>query len=115
MTTTCHYLSLPVTTCHYVSQGLGKTVQTISMLAHQACEKGIWGPHLIIVPTSVLLNWEMEFKKFCPAMKVMTYYGSAKQRKAKRKGWTSPHAFHVCITSYQLAVVDAAVFRRKQW
>ena len=95
--------------------GLGKTVQTISMLAHQACERGIWGPHLIIVPTSVLLNWEMEFKKFCPAMKVMTYYGSAKQRKLKRKGWTSPHAFHVCITSYQLAVVDAAVFRRKQW
>ena len=95
--------------------GLGKTVQTISMLSHIACENGIWGPHLIIVPTSVLLNWEMEFKKFCPALKVMTYYGSAKQRKQKRKGWTSPHAFHVCITSYQLAVVDANVFRRKQW
>ncbi len=95
--------------------GLGKTVQTISMLAHLACEKGIWGPHLIIVPTSVLLNWEMEFKKFCPSLKVLTYYGSAKKRKEKRKGWTSPHAFHVCITSYQLAVVDANVFRRKQW
>eukprot|EP00946_MAST-07B_sp_MAST-7B-sp1_P002635 g2635.t1 len=95
--------------------GLGKTVQTISMLSHIACEKGIWGPHLIIVPTSVLLNWEMEFKKFCPALKVLTYYGSTKARKEKRKGWTSPHAFHVCITSYQLAVVDANVFRRKQW
>eukprot|EP00976_Prorocentrum_cordatum_P013458 268334-Prorocentrum_minimum.AAC.1 len=31
--------------------GLGKTIQTISLLAHLACEKGIWGPHLIVVPT----------------------------------------------------------------
>ena len=42
--------------------GLGKTIMTISLLAHLACEKGIWGPHLVIVPTSVLLNWDMEFK-----------------------------------------------------
>ena len=45
--------------------GLGKTIQTISLLAHLACERGIWGPHLIIVPTSTLLNWEMECKRWC--------------------------------------------------
>lgn len=65
--------------------GLGKTIQTIALLAHLACEKGNWGPHLIVVPTSVMLNWEMEFKKWCPAFKVMTYYGSPKERKAKRQ------------------------------
>ncbi|KAJ2855987.1 swr1 complex component, partial [Coemansia erecta] len=26
--------------------GLGKTIQTIALLAHLACDKGIWGPHL---------------------------------------------------------------------
>jgi len=36
--------------------GLGKTIQTIAVLAHLACTKGIWGPHLIIVPTSIILN-----------------------------------------------------------
>ena len=41
--------------------GLGKTLQTISMLAYLASYKGIWGPHLIIVPTSCLVNWEVEF------------------------------------------------------
>ncbi len=65
--------------------GLGKTIQTIALLAHLACELGIWGPHLIVVPTSVILNWEVEFKKWCPGFKILTYFGSAKERKAKRK------------------------------
>lgn len=65
--------------------GLGKTIQTISLLAYLACEKENWGPHLIVVPTSVLLNWEMEFKRFAPGFKVLTYYGSPQQRKEKGK------------------------------
>eukprot|EP00955_Chlamydomonas_euryale_P029090 306661-Chlamydomonas_euryale.AAC.6 len=84
--------------------GLGKTIQAISLLAWLACEEGSWGPHLIVVPTSVMLNWEMEFKKWCPAFKLLTYYGSAKERKAKRQGWSKPNAFHVCITSYTLVL-----------
>jgi len=95
--------------------GLGKTIQTISLLAHLACEKGNWGPHLIIVPTSVMLNWEIELKKFCPAFKVLTYYGTQKERKMKRQGWSKPNAFHVCITSYKLVMQDHAAFRRKKW
>lgn len=95
--------------------GLGKTIQTIAFLAHQACEKHIWGPHLIVVPTSVMLNWEMEIKKWAPAFKVLTYYGSQKERKLKRVGWTKPNAFHICITSYKLVTQDHASFRRKQW
>lgn len=63
---------------------IGKTIQTIALLAHLVCEKKIWGPHLIIVPTSVLLNWEYECKKWCPALKILTYFGSLKERKLKR-------------------------------
>ncbi|XP_073971581.1 domino helicase isoform X3 [Rhodnius prolixus] len=95
--------------------GLGKTIQTIALLGHLACEKGNWGPHLIVVPTSVMLNWEMEFKKWCPAFKILTYYGSQKERKMKRSGWTKPNAFHVCITSYKLVIQDHQSFRRKKW
>lgn len=69
--------------------GLGKTIQTISLLAYLACEHHKWGPHLIIVPTSVMLNWEMEFKKFAPGFKVLTYYGSPQQRAQKEKDGTS--------------------------
>uniref|UniRef100_A0A2M4A008 Putative chromatin remodeling complex wstf-iswi small subunit n=1 Tax=Anopheles triannulatus TaxID=58253 RepID=A0A2M4A008_9DIPT len=95
--------------------GLGKTIQTISLLAHLACVKGNWGPHLIIVPSSVMLNWEMEFKKWCPGFKILTYYGTPKERKLKRTGWTKVNAFHVCITSYKLVIQDHQSFRRKKW
>eukprot|EP00934_Nitzschia_sp_Nitz4_P002540 Nitzschia sp. Nitz4//scaffold91_size79674//8876//15610//NITZ4_005356-RA/size79674-processed-gene-0.29-mRNA-1//1//CDS//3329560067//2530//frame0 len=95
--------------------GLGKTLQTISLLSYLASYKGIWGPHLIVVPTSVIINWETELKRFCPALKVLCYYGSAKRRKELRQGWTKTNWYHVVITSYQLAVQDAFAFKRKKW
>lgn len=95
--------------------GLGKTIQTIALLAHLACENEIWGPHLIVVPTSVMLNWEMEFKRFAPGFKVLTYYGNPVQRKEKRRGWNKENTFHVCITSYQLVLQDQHAFKRKRW
>ncbi|PPS01632.1 hypothetical protein GOBAR_AA19014 [Gossypium barbadense] len=95
--------------------GLGKTIMTIALLAHLACEKGIWGPHLIVVPTSVMLNWETEFLRWCPAFKILTYFGSAKERKLKRQGWLKPNSFHVCITTYRLVIQDSKVFKRKKW
>lgn len=95
--------------------GLGKTIQTIALIAYLACEKHIWGPHLIVVPTSVMLNWEMEFKRFAPGLKVMTYYGNPQQRKEKRRGWNKENVWHVCITSYQLVLQDQPAFKRKKW
>ena len=95
--------------------GLGKTIQTIGLLAHLAGTEGIWGPHLIVVPTAVMLNWEIELMKWCPSLKILTYYGSLKERKLKRTGWSKNNAFHVCITSYKLVMQDHLMFRRKKW
>ncbi|CAN8099690.1 unnamed protein product [Discula destructiva] len=95
--------------------GLGKTIQTIALLAHLACVHEVWGPHLIIVPTSVILNWEMEFKKWCPGFKILTYYGTQEERKRKRQGWKNDDVWNVCITSYQIVLQDAQVFRRRRW
>ncbi|MCJ1353023.1 MAG: swr1 complex component [Icmadophila ericetorum] len=95
--------------------GLGKTIQTIALLAHLAVEHEIWGPHLVVVPTSVMLNWEMEFKKFLPGFKVLTYYGTIDERKAKRRGWQDQERWNVVITSYQLVLADAVVFKRRPW
>lgn len=95
--------------------GLGKTIQTIALLAHLALEHEIWGPHLIVVPTSVILNWEMEFKKFLPGFKVLTYYGSQEERKRKRVGWMDDNKWNIWITSYQIVLADNQIFRRRGW
>ena len=95
--------------------GLGKTIQTIALFAYLAINKGNWGPHLIIVPTTIIVNWEIEFKKWCPSFKILSYYGSQKERKLKRYGWFRPNSFHVCITSYKLVIQDYSIFKRKKW
>ena len=95
--------------------GLGKTIQTISLIASLVCDEGIWGPHLIVVPTTIIINWEMEFKRWCPGLKILTYFGSQKERKLKRTGWSKDNSFHVCITSYKLVIQDHFAFRRKKW
>lgn len=54
-------------------------------------------------------------QRWCPGLKVLTYYGSTAERRRKRQGWSKPNAFHVCVTSYQLVVQDSSVFRRRKW
>ncbi|PNS21528.1 Helicase swr1 [Sphaceloma murrayae] len=95
--------------------GLGKTIQTIALLAHLAEEHEVWGPHLIVVPTSVILNWEMEFKKFLPGFKVLSYYGTQEERQQKRRGWSNPDNYNVVITSYQLILKDLSSIRVPEW
>ena len=41
--------------------GLGKTIQAIAFLAHLK-EMGDEGPHLIIVPSSTMENWDELYK-----------------------------------------------------
>ena len=95
--------------------GLGKTIQTIALLAHLALDYQVWGPHLVVVPTSVMLNWEMEFKKFLPGFKILTYYGNGDERRELRKGWMSNDKWNVLITSYSIALADGHIMRRKDW
>ena len=54
--------------------GLGKTCQVVAFLAH-LLEKGIKGPHLVVVPGSTIENWLRELQSFCPELSVMPYYG----------------------------------------
>ncbi|SMR50963.1 unnamed protein product [Zymoseptoria tritici ST99CH_1E4] len=103
--------------------GLGKTIQTISLLAHLAEAHEVWDTHLVIVPTSVILNWVTEFHKFLPGFRVLAYYGTFEERVAKRKGWSNdPHhenkekrGYNVVITSYNVAMQDINAIRNVQW
>ncbi|XP_062310184.1 E1A-binding protein p400 isoform X2 [Osmerus eperlanus] len=95
--------------------GLGKTVQTVAYMAHLAGEEGIWGPHLVVVRTCKILSWEMEFKRWCPGLKILLYLGNRRERRAKRTGWAEANSFHVCVTSYKLLLKDQSHFLRRRW
>jgi chromatin-remodeling ATPase INO80 len=102
--------------------GLGKTVQSISVMGYLAEHHNIWGPFLVIAPSSTLHNWQQEVARFVPAIKVLPYWGSAKDRKVLRKFWDRKHItytkdseFHVLVTSYQLVVQDAQYFQKIRW
>lgn len=95
--------------------GLGKTVQTIAYFAALAEKEGIWGPHLVIVPTTVLGNWLEELERFLPSFKIFPYFGRSSDRKASRKGWSDVDKFNICLTTYRIVAIDSKIFKRRRW
>ncbi|XP_065225307.1 chromatin-remodeling ATPase INO80 isoform X2 [Planococcus citri] len=101
--------------------GLGKTVQSIAFLCHIAEKYSVWGPFLIISPSSTLHNWQQEMARFVPDFKIVPYWGNPQERKILRQFWNSKGlhtrdaSFHVVITSYQLVITDIKYFNRIKW
>lgn len=60
--------------------GLGKTVQVLAHLdAEKTRMKGeVHRPSLVVLPKSLMFNWQDEAKKFTPALKVVSYSGSGR-------------------------------------
>ena len=52
--------------CLADDMGLGKTVQSIAVMLNQAVN----GPCLVVAPTSVCANWELEIGRFAPSLSV---------------------------------------------
>ncbi|GAB4094301.1 DEAD/DEAH box helicase [Flaviaesturariibacter terrae] len=61
--------------CLADDMGLGKTVQAIGLLLAQR-EAGRSAPDLVLVPTSLVFNWQAELARFAPSLRVLTLYGS---------------------------------------
>ncbi|MFT7451655.1 MAG: SNF2 family DNA or RNA helicase, partial [Patescibacteria group bacterium] len=60
--------------CLADDMGLGKTIQTIALMA--ADYPGTEKPTLIVMPKSLLFNWEKEIAKFAPQITTHTFYGN---------------------------------------
>jgi non-specific serine/threonine protein kinase len=89
--------------CLADDMGLGKTLQAICLLAaiqdgRIETATGVKGPHLVVVPTSLLFNWEQELARFAPGLKVHVYSGSERTFDAKDG--------EVVITTYGLVRRD---------
>jgi SNF2 family DNA or RNA helicase len=86
--------------CLADDMGLGKTVQTLALLQKQK-EDGAASASLLILPTSLIYNWEMEAKKFAPSLKTFNYTGIYREKNVEQFA-----AYDLVITSYGTARRD---------
>ena len=66
----CTSASLPSCT-PFTHQGLGKTVQCVSLLGYLSEVLSIRGPFLVVVPLSTVPNWIREFRRWTPNVSVV--------------------------------------------
>ncbi|HWD04955.1 MAG TPA: DEAD/DEAH box helicase [Amycolatopsis sp.] len=62
--------------CLADDMGLGKTIQLIALHLHRRTLGA--GPTLVVCPTSLLGNWEREFAKFAPCVRVRRFHGGGR-------------------------------------
>ena len=80
--------------CLADDMGLGKTIQVIALILHKR-EKD----NLLVVPTSVVGNWEREISKFAPSLSTLIYHGNMK---------------HDAILGYDIVLTTLTMVRRNQ-
>ncbi len=68
--------------CLADDMGLGKTVMTLAFL-QSIKEAGAQHPCLLVMPTSLIYNWEKEADKFTPKLKVLKHTGSNRAKNTK--------------------------------
>lgn len=67
--------------CLADDMGLGKTIQTLCLMQWMKEQNG--GLNLLVVPTSLIYNWEQEAAKFTPQIKVHVHAGNQRTRNAE--------------------------------
>ena len=93
--------------------GLGKTLQTIAyLLSEKENNPDQDQPALVVSPASLVYNWESEFKKFAPSMKVCVIHGSIGEREELFK---IADEYDVLITSYPLVRQDLEQYRDRRF
>ena len=85
--------------------GLGKTLQVLTFIQKQV--KKSKKANLIIVPTTLLFNWEMELKKFAPQLRYHFHYGINRDKEIKNF-----NGFNIVFTSYGILVQDIELLRK---
>ena len=88
--------------------GLGKTLQVITTLL-KLKEDGLLKKKkgLVIVPTTLLTNWDKEIKKFAPSLLTHIYHGTNRKLEVKD--------IDVLITTYGVVRSDTAKLQKQKW
>jgi SNF2 family DNA or RNA helicase len=82
--------------------GLGKTVQVLAFLSAEKQAKKL-SASLVVVPTSVLYNWQAEAEKFTPELNLLVIAGAKAERKSALCHW---QRYDLLITTYGMLKND---------
>ena len=94
--------------CLADDMGLGKTVQTLAFLLSQKIEDTKnRNTSLLIVPTSLIYNWELEARKFAPTLKLHIYSGTGRDKNMEKFA-----KYDLVITSYGIARLDEELLKK---
>ena len=86
--------------CLADDMGLGKTVQALALLESQK-ELNPGATSLLVLPTSLVYNWEKEAEKFTPGLNVFCYTGTHRNKDPE-----SFNKYDLIITSYGIIRLD---------
>ncbi len=105
--------------------GLGKTLQTIALVLHahklwddpQSCAElppaqRVRAPFLVVAPSSVVSNWEMEVRRFAPNLKVISIdstLGNVRQLRELAEG------YDVVLTTYTLLRLNDEIYESQRF
>ena len=81
--------------------GLGKTLQTIAHLATEKEARRMDRPTLIVMPTSLVGNWQRELQRFAPSLRVTVLHGPDRHTRLDEAARS-----HVVLTTYPVLVRD---------
>lgn len=84
--------------------GLGKTLQVISVLEYHYAQAPHAAASLVIVPNTLLFNWQAEFAKFAPQRKIHVHHGLERHKSVKHEDGM------VVLTTYGTMVADIDLF-----
>ena len=91
--------------CLADDMGLGKTIQILAFILSQG-ERVSQNTNLVVVPASLVFNWQQEIKKFAPTLKVLTLYGSDRARVV-----ADFDRYEVVLTSYGTLLSDIRLLK----
>ena len=95
--------------CLADDMGLGKTIQILALLLLLKRNRAIPGPHLLVVPASLLANWKAEAARFAPSLRILVAHGSV----ASREELAALEAGS--LAQYDLVVVSYGAAHRFPW
>ena len=92
--------------CLADDMGLGKTLQTITMLTRVYPKEK--APSLLVMPRSLLFNWQDELQKFAPQLTYYIYYGAQRSLDEAMNS-------QLILTTYALVRNDIDELRKRKF